>query len=116
MKRKTILFTVFALFLLLGATGCEKEFNKSNCYTGEVITLFGVGHERYNIVTITKVPSKYSLPVGTTIAFDIERYGKKVEIGDIIDFEISMYEKWVGPATADHLWPEYVGIIKSCKN
>ena len=115
MKRKTVLFTLFALFLLIGGVGCANKIDKSDCYIGEVITLFGVGHERYNIVTITKVPNKHSLPVGTTIAFDIERYGKKVEIGNIIDFEILMYEKWVGPATADHLWPGYVGVIKSCK-
>ena len=104
------------MLLLIGGAGCEKEIDKSDCYTGEVITLFGVGHERYNIVTITKVSNKHSLPVGTTIAFDIEKYGKKVKIGDIIDFEILMYEKWVSPATADHLWPKYVGIIKSCKD
>ena len=99
--------------MLIGGEGCEK----SDCYVGEVVTVTGVSRQLYTSVKITKVPKDYKLPVGVTIGFFIETYGKKVEVGEIIYFDILMYEiNEYDFITADQLVPSYIGVIKPCNN
>ena len=49
--------------------------------------------------------------MGSSIGFYDRDFGEKMNEGDIVHFRVPMLKKGVGPETADHLWPEYVGVI-----
>ena len=116
MKNKVLLFTIISLMLLIGGEGCEKS-EISDCYVGEIFTVTGVYHQMYTSVKITKVPKDYTLPVGVTIGFSIETYGKKLDVGDIIYFDIIMYKENVYDfITTDQFPPSHVGVIKPCND
>ena len=108
---------ISALFLLLAGGGCEKGKDVSQCYTGKVLTLVGIGLEQYNIIEITSTPRfGGDLSIGSTITFNRGDFSPKLKIGDVVRFRIIRYEEWSGPATADHRWPQYVGEVEPCND
>ena len=113
MKHKILLWLMFLLFPLALGTSCNTEVNFENIkYEGKVLSLIkSNNHEHYNIILITRSTSRKGVPVGSSIGFYDRDFGEKMNEGDIVHFRVPMLKKWVGPETADHLWPEYVGVI-----
>ncbi|HHT23121.1 MAG TPA: hypothetical protein GXZ87_07405 [Bacteroidales bacterium] len=113
MRKGTILFTVIALFLLIGGVGCEKDI-QNDCYSGIIVSL----NERNACNDIVKIDKSIDngLSVGTNLAFYSGLFDRKLEIGETIYFKVLSYEKWVGPANASCLWPHYVAQIEVCQS
>ena len=113
------LFTIFLLLLplfvaMLGA-GCEKNERDPLCYQGKVVIL-NKGWGCYNIIEIVKTINNGELPVGATITFDPELFGRKLDIGSKVYFKIIEYEKWDGFVYDRCISPGYIAIIESCNN
>jgi hypothetical protein len=118
MKSKKIKLLSLALFLLplcvvLLGTGCEKDKRDSFCYQGKVVTL-NQGDGCQNIIEITKSAENGSLAKDATLSFNPDLYEGTLKVGDIVLFKVFEYEQWVGPATANCLWPEFTGQIEFC--
>jgi len=110
MKRKKIISSTILFLLMLCGAGCD---NDNLCYQGKVTSL-NSGTGCYNILVIEKsVPN--GLSINSTIAFDPNIFKGTIKIGDIVYFNIVKYEKWVGPATAQCLWPKYSGELEQYK-
>ncbi|WP_372935987.1 hypothetical protein [Mariniphaga sediminis] len=118
MKSKKLKILFLALFLLplclllLGA-GCEKDERDSFCYQGKVITL-NLGDGCPNIIKITEPVENGNLVKNATISFNPDLYEGTLKVGDVVLFKVLEYEQWVGPATANCLWPEFTGQIEFC--
>ena len=113
MKHKILLWLMLLFFPLALGTSCNTEVNSENIkYEGKILSLIkSNNNEHYNIILITRSTSKKGVPVGSSIGFYDRDFGEKMNEGDIVHFRVPMFKKWVGPETADHLWPEYVGVI-----
>ena len=113
MKHKILLWLMLFFFPLALGTSCNTEVNLENIkYEGKILSLIkNNNNERYNIILITSSTSRKGVPVGSSIGFYDRDFGEKMHEGDIVHFRVPMFKKWVGPETADHLWPEYVGVI-----
>lgn len=111
-------FVPLVLGMLALFAGCDKAENNDdgNYYSGRVITLTGVDRQRYNIVELTYVPKNDTLQVGNKVSFSTTDLGQAVYNGKNIDFQILACRRWIGPATADHLWPHYVAVVRSGRN
>ena len=118
MKHKTLLWLMLLFFPLALGTSCNTEVNSENIkYEGKILSLIkSNNNEHYNIILITRSTSKKGVPMGSSIGFYDRDFGEKMNEGDIVHFRVPMLKKWVGPETADHLWPEYVGMIKFYEN
>lgn len=118
MKNKTLLWLMLLFFPLALATSCNTEVNYENIkYEGKILSLIkSKNNEHYNIILITRSTSKKGVPVGSTIGFYDRDFGEKMHEGDIVHFRVPMFQEWVGPETADHLCPQYVGVIKFYDN
>lgn len=114
--KKVILKTgIIFLIMLLAGAGCDNDKQYIHCYEGEVVSV-NQGNGCDYIIKILKTPNNHELPIGTTLAFDPELYKEELNMGDIVYFNIIQYEDWVGPATANCLWPKYAAQIKFCNN
>ena len=118
MKHKILLWLMLFFFPLALGTSCNTEVNLENIkYEGKILSLIkNNNNERYNIILITRSTSKKGVPVGSSIGFYDRDFGEKMNEGDIVHFRVPIFQKWVGPETADHLWPHYVGMIKFYEN
>lgn len=105
--------TFLMLFALMGA-GCEKE-EDLRCYKGKVVSI-NQQNSCHNIIEIIEIAKGSELMAGNTISFETASYKGALKIGNIVFFKIIEYEDWVGPATANCLWPQYVGQIEICNN
>ena len=114
MKKKMILFTVITLLIMIVGMGCEIETPK-DCYSGTIVSLNESRNGCNNIVRIDKALEN-GIPTGTTLAFNASVFDKKLKLGETIYFKVINYERWVGPATADCLWPYYMARIDVCNH
>lgn len=120
MKQKRFnLFSFFLFLLLICAVllgkGCKDIEQDLFCYQGKVVTL-NQGEGCNNIIEIIEPAKNGELSAGVTISFDPNLYSLALEVGDVVSFKIVQYEEWVGPATADCLWPQYIAQIDFCDN
>ncbi len=115
MKTTILKIGVIFLFLSLMGAGCDDDERDSLCYQGKVVSL-NKGNGCNNIIEIVKTINNGELPVGTTITFDPELYGEKLNEGDVVYFKIIQYEEWVGPSNALCLWPQFTARIEFCNN
>ena len=111
MKTKTVSLMMTALLLLIGAR-CEREKLNENCYEGKILYL---SKECFNIVEIISSP-KDGIPVGNTIAFNLDLFNKKLKEGDVIPIEITDFKKRDYPIASPCVYPIYLGIVKPCKH
>lgn len=118
MKHKILLWLMLLFFPLALGTSCNTEVNFEKIkYEGKILSLIkSNNNEHYNIILITRSTSKKGVPVGSSIGFYDRDFGERMNEGDIVHFRVPMFQEWVGPETADHLWPQYVGVIKFYEN
>jgi hypothetical protein len=80
-----------------------------------VVTL-NQGDGCQNIIEITEPAENGNLVKNTTISFNPDLYEGTLKVGDVVFFKILEYEQWIGPATADCLWPQFAASIEFCNN
>ena len=115
MKKVIIIIgSVFLLFFLIVA-GCNNDGQYPSCYEGKVVSL-NHGDGCNNIIEIVKAINNDGLSTGSTITFNPDLYEGTLKVGDVVYFKIIQYEKWVGPGTANCLWPGFIGQIEFCNN
>lgn len=115
MKSALLNISFILLFLSFMWAGCEKDERNPLCYQGKVVSL-NQGDRCYNIIEIIETIKDGEIAVGNTISFDPKLYEATLKVGDVVCFKINKYEDWVGPATADCLWPRFTAQIEFCKN
>jgi len=110
MKAKMLLMCIIYISIMLGGIGCKDDISH---YEGQVVSLNN-GDGCFNIIQIThSIPQ--GLPVHATVEFGLKAFDGNLKVGDIVYFEILTYEKWVGFANANCLWPGYTGVLKQIK-
>ena len=109
MITKRILRVIIILFFLIGGIGCEDDIPSGYC-KGKIVALNN--HVAYtDIIEIQQSVDK-EFAVGQTISVGVLLTDKGYKLNDIVYFKVISYQKWVGPETADHLWPTYTGVIE----
>jgi hypothetical protein len=111
MKTKAILIMSITLFLLAGM-GCEEV--PADYYKGKIIALNN--HIAYSDVIEIQQPVEYGISIGQTISVGVQLTDKGFELNEVVCFKIIRSQKWVGPETADHIWPDYTGVIELYTN
>lgn len=107
MKTKAILISVIILFSIVGM-GCKDV--SSDLYTGKIITLNN--HAAFTDIIEIQQSVAGGLAIGKTISVGTQLTDKGYKLNDIVYFKVTYYQKWIGPETADHLWPSYTGVIE----
>ncbi|HEX2926115.1 MAG TPA: hypothetical protein VHP38_07650 [Ruminiclostridium sp.] len=110
--KATVKICIFLLFFFL-VHGCEEKRHDTSCYKGKVVSL-NAGDGCFNILEIIESINDGDLHNGSTITFDPKLSEKTIKVGDNITFNIVQFEDWVGPATANCLWPQYIAQIELC--
>jgi len=111
MKHNLLKVSLFFLLLSLTGTMCKDHELDLRCYKGKVVSL-NQGDGCNNILEIVNTIDNNVFPLGTKITFDPKLFSKKLNRGDFVFFKIIQYEEWVGPSTANCLWPKYTAQIE----
>ena len=112
MKAPKTIFSVIALCLVI-VMGCKNDY-PVDYYKGKIIALNN--HIAFSDIIEIQQSVEDGLPVGQTISVGIQLTDKGYKVGDVIYFKIISSQKWVGPETADHLWPGYTGVVELDEN
>jgi len=108
---KTIISVIVLCFVIV--IGCKNEY-PVDYYKGKIIALNN--HIAFSDIIEIQHSVEDGLPVGQTISVGVQLTDKGYKLGDVIYFKIISYQKWVGPETAEHLWPGYTGTVELYEN